>query len=97
AKRRKLITDTALTPETGNPKASGTVYLSTADKEGNMVSLIQSNYMGFGSGIVVPGTGISLQNRGADFSLDPNHVNALEGGKRTYHTIIPGFLTKNEQ
>ncbi|HLR51358.1 MAG TPA: gamma-glutamyltransferase [Candidatus Avamphibacillus sp.] len=97
AKRRKLITDTALTPEAGDPKASGTVYLSTADKEGNMVSLIQSNYMGFGSGIVVPGTGISLQNRGADFSLDPNHVNALEGGKRTYHTIIPGFLTKNKQ
>jgi len=97
AKRRQLITDTALTPKPGNPKANGTVYLATADNEGNMVSLIQSNYMGFGSGIVVPGTGISLQNRGADFSLEPSHVNALEGGKRTYHTIIPGFLTKNKQ
>lgn len=95
--RRQLINSEALTPEAGNPKASGTVYLATADGDGNMVSLIQSNYMGFGSGVVVPGTGISLQNRGHDFSLDRNHVNALEGGKRTFHTIIPGFLTKNEQ
>lgn len=95
--RRKLITDIAQTPTPGEPKASGTVYLATADKEGNMVSLIQSNYMGFGSGLVVPNTGIALQNRGHDFSLDENHVNKLEGRKKTYHTIIPGFLTKNNE
>jgi len=96
-KRRKLITDTALTPEAGEPAAGGTVYLAAADNEGNMVSFIQSNYMGFGSGLVVPGTGIALQNRGHNFSMDPKHVNALAGGKRTYHTIIPGFMTKGDQ
>lgn len=95
--RRKLITDTAMLPEAGEPRASGTVYLATADNEGNMVSFIQSNYMGFGSGLVVPGTGIALQNRGHDFTMDPKHSNALVGGKKTYSTIIPGFMSKDNQ
>ena len=79
------------------PPKSGTVYLCCADGAGNMVSYIQSNYMGFGSGIVVEGTGVSLQNRGADFSLDPAAANRLMPGKRTYHTIIPGFLMRDGQ
>jgi len=79
----------------GTPPPGGTVYLSAADEHGMMVSLIQSNYMGFGSGIVVPGTGISLQNRGTGFSLVPDHPNLVGGGKRPFHTIIPGFVTRN--
>ncbi len=92
--RRKLISDTASLPQPGTPPAGGTVYLSTADAEGNMVSMIQSNYMGFGSGMVVPGTGIALHNRGHNFSLDPAHPNCIAPGKRPYHTIIPGFMTQ---
>lgn len=73
----------------------GTVYVATADRQGCMVSLIQSNYLGFGSGVVVPGTGISLQNRGLGFRLDPDHPSCVGGGKRPYHTIMPGFVTRN--
>jgi gamma-glutamyltranspeptidase/glutathione hydrolase len=79
----------------GKPPGSGTVYMAAADESGMMVSLIQSNYMGFGSGIVVPGTGISLQNRGTGFSLEPGHANEVAGGKRPFHTIIPGFVMKD--
>jgi gamma-glutamyltranspeptidase/glutathione hydrolase len=79
----------------GTPPPGGTVYLAAADERGMMVSLIQSNYMGFGSGIVVPGTGISMQNRGTGFSLQPDHPNLVGGGKRPFHTIIPGFATRD--
>ena len=85
----------AQTPAPGEPRAGGTVYLTTADANGMMVSYIQSNYMGFGSGIVVPGTGISMQNRGAGFSLKPGHPNLVGPRKRPFQTIIPGFLTKD--
>lgn len=95
--RRSLIGETAIEPMPGNPPKGGTVYLAAADEEGNMVSFIQSNYMGFGSGVVVPETGIALQNRGHGFSLDPEHDNALVPGKKTYHTIIPGFITKDNE
>lgn len=74
--------------------SADTVYLTAASDDGTMISLIQSNYMGFGSGVVVPGTGISLQNRGHGFTLEPGHPNEVGGGKRPYHTIIPGFVTR---
>ena len=97
ARRRALIGQTALYPTAGDPACGDTVYFCTADEEGNMVSFIQSNYMEFGSGVVIPGTAISLQNRGANFSLDEGSDNCLQGGKRSYHTIIPGFLAKDGQ
>jgi gamma-glutamyltranspeptidase/glutathione hydrolase len=81
----------------GQPKPGGTVLLTTADNEGNMVTWIQSNYMGFGSGIVVPGRGISLQNRGHCFSTEAGHPNQIAPGKRPYHTIIPGFVTRADE
>lgn len=93
--RRDEIGESAGEYGPGHPGEEGTVYLATADGDGNMVSFIQSNYAGFGSGVVVPGTGIALQNRGNTFSLDEEDYNSLEGGKRTYHTIIPGFLTED--
>jgi len=86
----------ASNPGHGTPGAGGTVYLSAADANGMMVSLIQSNYYGFGSGVVVPGTGISLQNRGAGFVLDPNHPNVVAPAKRPFHTIIPAFLMEGD-
>jgi gamma-glutamyltranspeptidase / glutathione hydrolase len=78
----------------GTPPRGGTVYLTAADASGMMVSMIQSNYMGFGSGVVVPGLGVSLQNRAAGFTLEPGHPNCVAPRKRPYHTIIPGFVTK---
>ena len=86
--------DRAATPAAAAPTAGGTVYLAAADASGVMVSLIQSNYLGFGSGVVVPGTGIALQNRGRGFVLDADHPNEVDGGKRPFHTIIPAFVTR---
>jgi gamma-glutamyltranspeptidase/glutathione hydrolase len=79
----------------GSPPKGGTVYLTAADASGMMVSMIQSNYLGFGSGVVVPGTGISLQNRGSGLVLTPGHPNQVGPSKRPFHTIIPGFVTRN--
>jgi gamma-glutamyltranspeptidase/glutathione hydrolase len=96
-KRKGKIGEMAQKPVPGKPPQGGTVYLAAADSEGNYVSFIQSNYMGFGSGLVVPDTGIALQNRGNNFSLNPKEHNSLAPEKKTYHTIIPGFLTKDNQ
>ncbi|HYJ19323.1 MAG TPA: gamma-glutamyltransferase family protein [Burkholderiales bacterium] len=95
ASRARLIErEKARSMAHGVPAATGTVYLTAADANGGMISYIQSNYMGFGSGVVVPGTGISLQNRGSAFSLLAGHPNHVSGGKRPFHTIIPAFLTR---
>ncbi len=96
AKRAKLIDMKKAQPfAAGTPPNGGTVYLTAADASGMMVSMIQSNYMGFGSGVVVPGTGISLQNRGATFVLKEGHPNRVGPNKRPYQTIIPGFVTRD--
>ena len=81
----------------GHLPQGGTIYLTAADERGMMVSFIQSNYMGFGSGVVVPGWGLSLQNRGHGFTLDESRANVVGPGKRPFHTIIPAFLTKDGQ
>ncbi|MEO8143083.1 MAG: gamma-glutamyltransferase family protein [Betaproteobacteria bacterium] len=94
--RAKLIDRKKAQPfAAGTPPKGGTVYLTAADASGMMVSMIQSNYMGFGSGVVVPGTGISLQNRGATFVMTEGHPNRVGPKKRPYQTIIPGFVTKD--
>ena len=80
-----------------NLRSSDTVYLAAADERGLMVSFIQSNFMGFGSGVVIHDTGIAMQNRGAGFVLEPNHPNVVAGSKRPYHTIIPGFITQESK
>lgn len=94
AERAALVDrQTAGDPGHGTPRSAGTIYLTTADAQGRMVSFIQSNYMGFGSGVVVPQTGISMQNRGFGFSLKPGHANLVAPRKRPFHTIIPAFAT----
>ena len=97
-RRRALISPDKAMPSVNTGLAasnSDTVYLSCVDSMGNACSLINSLYTGFGTGLVVPGTGIALQNRGASFSLDPNHPNALEPNKRPFHTLIPGMATRD--
>jgi gamma-glutamyltranspeptidase/glutathione hydrolase len=93
--RAALIDRHRAKPAFAGAPSGGTVYLTAADAAGVMVSMIQSNYMGFGSGVVVPGTGISLQNRGTHFVCDEAHPNCVAPNKRPYHTIIPAFVTKD--
>jgi len=95
SQRLSLIGERALQPSAGKPNAGGTVYLCAADADGMMVSYIQSNYSGFGSGVVVPNTGIALHNRASGFTLRDGHPNQLAPGKRPFHTIIPGFLMRD--
>jgi len=96
AKRRKLIDPERAQASVDPGGFTGdTIYLCAADRDGNVVSLIQSNYMGFGSGVVVDDTGIVLQNRGAYFSLNPNAANALAPSKRTLHTLIPSMALRD--
>ncbi|MGW4153678.1 gamma-glutamyltransferase family protein [Micromonospora chersina] len=95
AARRALVTGRAGDPVAGEPERGGTVYLCTADAGGMMVSLIQSTYLAFGSHVVVPGHGFALQNRGLGFRLDRHHPNVVGPAKRPFHTIIPGFLTRD--
>ena len=97
AVRSGEIGEDALMPRPIDPQCGGTVYMCTADAEGNMVSHIQSNFRGFGSGIVIPGTGIALNDRGCGFKLDPRADGCIAPGKKPYHTIIPGFLMKDGQ
>ncbi len=94
---REIDMARAKLPVSTLPTDHGTVYLTAADADGMMVSYIQSNYHGFGSGIVIPGTGISLQDRGAGFTLQKGHPNRVAGGKRPYHTIIPAFVTGEDE
>ena len=97
--RNKLIDlkKAASTYDTGIFENGDTIYMTVADSDGNMVSLIQSNYRGMGSGMVPPNLGFMLQDRGEMFNLDPKHRNSLEGGKRPFHTIIPAFITKDDK
>lgn len=97
AARRALIGPQAQDFGPGELPKGGTVYFCAVDRDGMMVSMIQSTYMGFGSGVVVPAWGIALHNRGCGFVTTPGHPNELKPGKRPFHTIIPGFLLKNGQ
>jgi gamma-glutamyltranspeptidase/glutathione hydrolase len=96
AQRARLIApDRAAPAGAGAPASGGTVYLTAADQQGMMVSFIQSNFKGFGSGVVVPGTGIALHNRGWGFTLERGHPNEVAPRKRPFHTIIPGFFLRD--
>jgi gamma-glutamyltranspeptidase / glutathione hydrolase len=97
SQRRRLIDPlrSARRYDAGIPEQQNTIYLTVADKAGNMVSLIQSNYRGMGSGMTPPGLGFVIQNRGEGFTLQPGHFNSFEPGKRPFHTIIPGFITRD--